>query len=272
VPGFIFSVFQSERQKILKTVFTVFSFLFGAAIGSFLNVLIYRIPLGKSIVKPRSFCPHCKKQIAWYENIPLVSYVLLRGKCSRCHSSISLHYPAVELITACLLTYLFIRYGINVSFLAYVVFFCSLIVISGIDFTHQVIPDMISIPGILIGLVFSLINGMFITGLVGMFFGGGLILLIRIIGGRVYKKEVMGLGDVYLTAMIGAFVGFPLIIIAIFIAALVGSILGILFIVSTGQSRESPIPFGPFLSIGGISIVVFRAQINAFFALLGITL
>jgi len=147
-----------------------------------------------------------------------------------------------------------------------------LIVITFIDFSFQVIPDMISIPGIFLGVVFQAINGNFFAGLFGMLFGGGMIFFIRVIGGKVYKKEVMGLGDVYLTAMIGAFVGFPFILPAIFIGALVGAILGILYIASTRQNRESPIPFGPFLSLGGASVVIFEPYIYKLFTLLGIHL
>jgi leader peptidase (prepilin peptidase)/N-methyltransferase len=147
-----------------------------------------------------------------------------------------------------------------------------MIVVAFIDFSFQVIPDIISIPGIVLGIMYQIINGEFVVGLAGMFFGGGLILLIRVVGGRVYKKEVMGLGDVYLTAMIGAFVGFPFIIPTIFIAALVGAILGIWYIASTRQSRESPIPFGPFLAMGGVAVIIFQSQITDLFALLGVYL
>ncbi len=256
----------------MKIIYYIFSFLFGAVIGSFLNVLMFRIPKGISIIKPNSFCPHCKKPIEWYENIPLVSYLLLRGKCSGCQKQISIRYPFVELVTGCLFFYLFIKYNLGPEFFFYVFFFCSLIVISGIDFSYQIIPDIFSIPGIFIGLVFQIMKGNFILGLIGAVFGGGLILLIRVIGGWAYKKEVMGLGDVYLSAMIGAFVGFPLIITSIFIGAFVGAILGVIYIIATHQSRESPIPFGPFLAIGGVIVIIFKPQIIHFFALLGINL
>ncbi len=254
----------------MKIIFYIFPFIFGAAIGSFLNVLMFRMPKGMSIIKPNSFCPHCKKAITWFENIPIVSYIFLKGKCSGCHKSISIHYPFVELITACLFLYLFIHYNLNFEFFFYIFFFCSLIVISGIDFSYQIIPDTISIPGIVIGLIFQILMGNFVLGLIGAIFGGGLILLIRVIGGWAYKKEVMGMGDVYLTAMIGAFVAFPLIIASIFIAALVGAILGIIYVISTRQSRESPIPFGPFLSIGGVIVIVFNTQVIQLFGLVGI--
>jgi len=245
----------------LTIIYFLFAFLFGTAIGSFLNVLIYRIPIGISIIKPGSFCPKCNKPIKWYENIPIFSFIFLNGKCSKCKESISIHYLIVEVLTGFVFLYLFYRYNLRIDFYFYLFFFCSLIVTSGIDFTHQIIPNITSIPGIVIAVVFQLAKGNLVPGLVGMFFGGGLILLIRVLGNWAYKKEVMGLGDVYLTAMIGGFVGFPFIIPSIFIAAFVGSIFGIIYLSTTHQSRENPIPFGPFLSIGGVTIVLFKTEI-----------
>jgi leader peptidase (prepilin peptidase)/N-methyltransferase len=197
---------------------------------------------------------------------------LLGGKCSNCRKRIALRYPIVEALTGLLFIYAFSRFQLSFEFFFMIFFFCGLIVIAFIDFSFQVIPDIISMPGIAAGILYQIIKGSFVTGLAGMIFGGGLILVIRVIGGRVYKKEVMGMGDVYLTAMIGAFVGFPFVIPAIFIAALVGAILGILYILSTHQSRESPIPFGPFLAIGGIAVVIFEPQIYGFFNTLGVYL
>ena len=246
--------------------------MFGAAVGSFLNVLIYRLPRQISIIAPHSFCPNCRKPIRWYENIPILSFVLLRGKCSGCQKPISIRYPVVEILTAFLFVYAFSRYALRYEFFFIIFFFCALTAIAFVDFSFQVIPDIISMPGMIAGIIFQIVRGEFFVGIVGMLFGGGLILLIRVIGGKVYKKEVMGLGDVYLTAMIGAFVGFPLIIPAIFIAALVGAFLGVIFIVSTHQSRESPIPFGPFLALGGITVIIFQPQISQLLTLFGIYL
>jgi leader peptidase (prepilin peptidase)/N-methyltransferase len=250
----------------------VFAFAFGAAIGSFLNVLIYRLPRRISIIAPQSFCPNCKKPIRWYENVPILSYLFLRGKCARCQKVISLRYPVVEMLTSLLFIYTLSRYHLTLESIFIAFFFCAMIVVSFIDFSFQVIPDVISLPGIVLGILYQILAGGFIAGFIGMLFGGGLILLIRVIGGKVYKKEVMGMGDVYLTAMIGVFVGFPFIIPAIFIAALVGAVLGIIFIISTHQSRESPIPFGPFLAIGGATVIIFQPQITALFAFLGVYL
>jgi leader peptidase (prepilin peptidase)/N-methyltransferase len=256
----------------LKIIYGIFAFLLGSVIGSFLNVIIYRLPRGVSIVKPNSFCPSCKKPIKWFENIPVLSFIFLGGKCSKCRKSISIQYPAVEIITGLLFLWSYTNHGLSLNCLFYVLFFISLIVISGIDFSHQVIPDIFSIPGIILGIIFQWLNHSLLIGIVGMAFGGGLILLIRALGGWVYKKEVMGMGDVYLTAMIGAFVGFPLIIPAIFIAALFGSVFGIIYLAATRRNRENPIPFGPFLSLGGAVIVVFKPQVVELISTLGIYL
>lgn len=266
------SSLKNLRGLDLPVILYIFAFIFGAVIGSFLNVLIYRLPRRLSIVAPHSFCPNCKQPIRWYENIPVISYIVLGGSCSNCSKSISLRYPIVEALTGLLFVYIFNRHAMSYEFFFIAFFFCAIVVVAFIDFSFQVIPDIISVPGIILGMVYQIIKGDFLIGLVGMLFGGGLILLIRVVGGKVYKKEVMGLGDVYLTAMIGAFVGFPYIIPAIFVAALVGAILGIIFIISTHQSRESPIPFGPFLGLGGMAVVILQPQFHQLFALLGVYL
>lgn len=254
----------------MQIISYVFVFVFGAVIGSFLNVLIFRLPRRISIIVPRSFCPGCKKGIKWYENIPIISYIVLGGRCSNCGQTISLHYPIVEALTGLLFVHAFSRFHFGYAFFFIAFYFGALLVITFVDFSFQVIPDVISIPGIFLGILFQIIRGDFLVGMIGMIFGGGMILLIRVIGGKVYRKEVMGLGDVYLTAMIGAFVGFPFILPAIFIGALVGAALGVVYIISTHQDRESPIPFGPFLSLGGIAVIIFEPHIYQLFALLGV--
>jgi leader peptidase (prepilin peptidase)/N-methyltransferase len=245
----------------MNIIYPVFAFLFGAVFGSFMNVLIYRLPRALSIVAPRSFCPKCKKPIPAYENIPILSFVLLRGRCARCRAPISWQYPAVEALTGLVFLFLFLRYGMSFDLLFFLFFFCGLIVISGIDLTHQLIPDVISLPGIIIGIVYQLTNHNLLYGIIGAAFGGILILMIRIIGGWAYKKEVMGMGDVYLTAMIGAFVGFPNVILAIFIAAVFGAVIGIVYLSVTRKHRETPIPFGPFLALGGTAVIVTRIEL-----------
>lgn len=245
----------------MNIIYGVFAFLFGAVFGSFMNVLIYRLPRSLSIVSPRSFCPKCKKSIPGYENIPILSFILLRGRCARCRAPISWQYPAVEALTGIVFLFLFLRYGLTFDLLFLLFFFCGLIVISGVDLTHQLIPDAISMPGIILGILFQLTQHNLLYGIIGAVFGGGLILMIRVVGGWAYKKEVMGMGDVYLTAMIGAFVGFPNIILAIFIAAVCGAVSGIIYLSVTRKQRETPIPFGPFLSLGGAVVIITRIEL-----------
>jgi leader peptidase (prepilin peptidase)/N-methyltransferase len=245
----------------VNIIYGVFAFLFGAVFGSFMNVLIYRLPRSLSIVSPRSFCPKCKKPIPGYENIPILSFILLRGRCARCRAPISWQYPAVEALTGIVFLFLFLRYGLTFDLLFLLFFFCGLIVISGVDLTHQLIPDAISMPGIILGILFQLTQHNLLYGIIGAVFGGGLILMIRVVGGWAYKKEVMGMGDVYLTAMIGAFVGFPNIILAIFIAAVCGAVSGIIYLSVTRKQRETPIPFGPFLSLGGAVVIITRIEL-----------
>lgn len=196
--------------------------------------------------------------------------MFLGGKCSQCKKPISFQYPLVEFLTALLLLWSFTKFSFSINFFFTAIFFIILIVVSGIDFTHQVIPDIFSIPGIFIGLIYQFFNHNFLPGLIGALFGGGLIFLIRVLGGWAYKKEVMGMGDVYLVALIGAFVGFPLIIHAIFIAALIGTLFGIIYLTITHQSKDNPIPFGPFLSAGGVIVVILHHQIIQFLRNLGI--
>jgi leader peptidase (prepilin peptidase)/N-methyltransferase len=245
----------------MNIIHPIFAFIFGAVFGSFMNVLIYRMPRSLSIVHPRSFCPKCKKPIPAYENIPILSFILLRGRCARCRAPISWQYPAVEALTGLVFLFLFLRYGLSFDLLFFLFFFCGLIVISGIDLTHQLIPDVISIPGIIIGIIYQLTRHNLLYGIIGAVFGGGLILMIRVLGGWAYKKEVMGMGDVYLTAMIGAFVGFPNIILAIFIGAVLGAVVGIVYLAVTRRNRETPIPFGPFLAMGGAVVIVTRIEL-----------
>jgi len=245
----------------MNIVYSVFAFLFGAVFGSFMNVVIYRLPRSLSIVKPRSFCPKCRKPIPGYENIPIVSFILLHGRCARCRTPISWQYPAVEALTGIIFLFLFLRYGLTFDLFFFLLFFCGLIMISGIDLTHQLIPDIISLPGIVLGIAYQLTKHNLLYGIIGAVFGGGLILMIRVLGGWAYKKEVMGMGDVYLTAMIGAFVGFPNVILAIFIAAVFGAVIGIIYLSVTRKQRETPIPFGPFLSLGGAAVIVTRIEL-----------
>ena len=233
---------------------TLISIVFGALVGSFLNVCIVRLPKEESIITPGSHCPHCKKAIKFYDNVPLVSYLLLRGKCRYCKKTISFQYPLVEGITALSSLFLFMRFGPSLSYLIYFVFVAALIVITVIDLYHQIIPDVISLPGIGVGLLASLIFSRiaFLDSLIGVLLGGGSLFLVATLYQWFFKREGMGGGDVKLLAMIGAFLGWKAVILTILLSSLIGSISGIIIIVLKGKDFKYAIPFGPFLSLGAV--------------------
>lgn len=230
------------------------SIIFGALIGSFLNVCILRLPQEESIVTPGSHCPHCKKPITFYDNIPLVSYLVLKGKCRQCRGSISLQYPLIEGITALSSLLLIMKFGPSLSFLFYFSFVAALIVITVIDLYHQIIPDVISLPGIGVGLLASLMIPQitFFNSLIGILIGGGSLFLVATLYQWLFKREGMGGGDVKLLAMIGAFLGWKAVILTILLSSLIGSITGIIIMVSKGKDFKYAIPFGPFLSLGAV--------------------
>jgi len=245
----------------------IVSIIFGALIGSFLNVCILRVPKAESIVLPGSRCPYCRKPIQFYDNIPLISYFLLRGKCRHCKRTISLQYPLVEGITAISSLLLFLRYGPSLSYLFYFFFVDGLIVITVIDLYHQIIPDVVSIPGIGIGLLCSLIlpHLTFFESITGILVGGGSLFLVATLYQWLFKREGMGGGDVKLLAMIGAFLGWKAVILTIFLSSLVGSIIGIVVIVLKGKDFKYAIPFGPFLSFGAVIALFYQNEIISWY-------
>jgi leader peptidase (prepilin peptidase)/N-methyltransferase len=182
-------------------------FLLGAVMGSFFNVIIYRLPKSISIVTPPSHCPGCGEKIQWKDNIPIISYIILNGKCRNCDFHIPIKYLVVETISAFLFLFSYLRFGISLELFTFLVFVSLLIPISFIDLHTTLIPDSISISGIVLGLALSVFRGLVLISLIGAIAGALLILIIIIAGRKVYKQEVMGYGDIKLAAMIGAFVG-----------------------------------------------------------------
>lgn len=241
----------------------IVSIIFGAMVGSFLNVCIFRLPKEESIIWPGSHCPHCKKPIRFYDNIPLISYFLLRGKCRYCKGPISLQYPLVEGITALSSLLLIMKFGPSLSYLTYFAFVAALIVITVIDLYHQIIPDVISLPGIGVGLLASLIIPpiTFFNSLIGILLGGGSLFLVATLYQWLFKREGMGGGDVKLLAMIGAFLGWKAVILTILLSSLIGSISGISIMVLKGKNFKYAIPFGPFLSLGAVIALFYQNEI-----------
>jgi leader peptidase (prepilin peptidase)/N-methyltransferase len=229
-------------------------FIIGLCIGSFLNVCIHRMPTGKSIVRPPSACPACGLLIRWYDNIPLLSWIILRGRCRGCKAPISIRYPLVELITGLFAVITALRYGHQWATLIYFVFILAMLVITFIDLDHRIIPDVISLPGIPIGFLasFLLPQVTWIESLIGIAIGGGILLAIAV-GYQLFTgKEGMGGGDIKLLAMIGAFVGWQGVLFTIMASSLTGTIVGVMVMLRAGKGMKMAVPFGPFLAIGAI--------------------
>lgn len=237
-------------------------FLFGLCWGSFLNVCIYRIPRGISIVSPPSSCPNCGTKVKAYDNIPIISFILLRAKCRACGEKISYIYPIVELTTALIFLGLYLRYGISVDSALYGVFCSALIVISFIDLEHKIIPDILSLGGAGAGLIASL-KLTFITfwdSFLGLLLGGGLLFLVAFVYLKVRKLEGMGGGDIKLLGMIGAWLGYKAIIPVLLFASLGGVLVGLPFILIK-KDRYFQIPFGPFLSGAAVLSLVWDIRL-----------
>lgn len=251
---------MSDPQLVLY--FTLLSFLGGACIGSFLNVCIHRIPRGASIVHPRSRCPACSAPIAWYDNLPVLSFLRLRGRCRRCGARISLRYPLVELLTAMLFLGIWNRYGVDARTLIYMAVTGGLIVATFVDLDFMIIPDRLSLGGMPAGLLASAfvpsLHGAESTGeavvasLIGLFAGAGSLLLVAWLGRLAFKKEAMGLGDVKLLGAIGAFLGWPGVLFTVLVSSLLGSIVGVGMILLCGKEWRSRIPYGPYLAAAAI--------------------
>lgn len=251
-------------------------FVFGTVVGSFLNVCIVRIPKQESLLTPPSHCPKCGSGVCFYDNVPLISYLLLRGRCRSCRASISPRYFLVELLMGALAVALYARFGLGFAFFVSFVFVAALVVISFIDLDVRIVPDVISLPGILCGLIFSLL-GYFVMGeasgalpspvssLIGILVGGGFLLATAWIYERFTGVEGMGGGDIKLLAMIGAFLGWPSIPVTLFTASLVGSVVGITCMALTGAGRRLALPFAPFLCAGALLFIFFGEQLAGFY-------
>jgi leader peptidase (prepilin peptidase) / N-methyltransferase len=238
----------------------------GAVVGSFLNVLIFRIPEGQSIVFPSSHCPKCGHAIRVYDNIPIISYLVLRGKCRDCHNKISIQYPIVEAITAVMSLLLFLKFGLSLKFLASFIFTSALIVITFIDLRHQIIPDVISLPGIPV-FFFLAVFVMDLTvweSLLGIVIGGGSLFAIAFLYEIITKREGMGGGDIKLLAMLGAFLGWKSLFFVLFASSLLGAVVGVAAMVMKGQDMKYAVPFGPFLSIAAVAYLFVGADVMNF--------
>jgi leader peptidase (prepilin peptidase)/N-methyltransferase len=225
----------------------------GLSVGSFLNVCIFRLPRGASLLRPRSRCPGCEYQLRWYDNIPVVSYLLLAGRCRSCRSRINLRYPVVEILTAIIFVAHYEVFGLTALLVVRLLFACALIVLFAIDLEHQILPNVITLPGIVGGLILSLVfpPGVLDAAL-GVLLGGGVLWLIGEAYYRVAGQEGMGGGDVKMLAMVGAFLGWKQVILTLIVSSIAGSLLGLLLILSRRGNMKQALPFGTFIAIGAL--------------------
>ncbi len=293
---------MSEREVLLY----IFSFILGSVIGSFLNVCIYRLPRGESIVFPPSHCTSCGSGIKFYNNIPVLSFLILGGKCADCGTRISLRYPAVELLSGLVMAGLFYKFGLSLDTLFYALLVYSLVAVTFIDLSHMIIPNVITIPGMIIGLLFNILStnwqiifeqliksfklltqdqqgliidwqklwelfGLsnlnlevffqvidevpFLGSVFGLIIGGGLLFLIAFLYIAVRKQEGMGMGDVKLLAMIGAFLGWKGVVFVMLVSSLLGTVTGLSIILYKKGNLKYALPFGPFLSLAAVIYV-----------------
>jgi len=243
-------------------------FIFSACIGSFLNVCIYRIPEGKSIAWPSSFCPYCKKSIPYFCNIPIISYLFLAGRCKFCHESISIRYPMIEMMTGILGVMLSLKFGLTMTFGYWFIFSSTLIIISFIDFDHKIIPDVISLPGIVIfASSFYFVPEMTLMNTItGILIGGGGLYTVAWLYLLLRKSEGMGGGDIKLLAMIGGAVGIEGVVFVIFTGSLLGTLAGVMVMIwNKILNIRLEIPFGPYLSMGTILYIFFGKEIISWY-------
>lgn len=237
--------------------------LFGAVVGSFLNVCIHRLPRHESVVWPASHCPSCASPIAAYDNIPILSYLLLRGRCRACRALIFAQYPIVELVNGVGYGVILWQFGLGWSSAAYALLFSALLVVSAIDLSHQIIPDRITLPGIVLGLLCAstILPVGLLDSVLGVLVGGGLLWALAWASPYLFGKEGMGGGDIKLLAMIGAFLGWKPVLLTVMVGALVGSVIGLGLITLKVIRRDQYLPFGPFLALGAVVSLLFYREL-----------
>ena len=242
-------------------------FIFGLVIGSFLNVCICRLPASQSIVSPRSRCPQCGHLIRAYDNIPVLSYVFLRGRCRDCGTRISVRYPLVEIMSGAFAAMAIARFGFGWTALILYSLIAAFLVITFIDIDHRIIPDVITLPGIPIGLAASFGPGIIspLESLMGILSGGGSLFLVAWIYQAIAKREGMGGGDIKLLAMIGAFIGWKGVLFTIFVASLTGTLAGMALILRRREGMKLAVPFGPFLAVGAIAYLFIGAEVMTWY-------
>jgi leader peptidase (prepilin peptidase) / N-methyltransferase len=250
-------VAAADGKGAVVFLFALLFFVLGLIFGSFLNVCIYRLPRRESLNWPASHCTSCNRPLSWYENVPLVSWLALRGRCRTCRAAIGVVYPTVEMLTGAVFLAAYLLYGLTPLFVVRVGFACAMIVLFVIDLQHRILPNVITVPGIAIGFVASVFlpPGWF-SSLLGLLIGGGVLFAIGEVYYRTRGVEGMGMGDVKMLAMIGAFLGWPLMLLTLIIASFAGAIFGGIMMASGRGGMQAALPFGTFLAVGALVAAV----------------
>ncbi len=241
--------------------------LFGLAIGSFLNVVIHRVPRGESVVSPGSRCPNCGYALRWKDNIPVLSWLLLGGTCRQCRAPISIQYPIVELVTALLFVLVTWMTPAGPLLASRLILVVILIVLFGIDLHHQILPNVITLPGIAIGLLFSLFAPPGLRdALIGTVLGGAILYGIAAAYYAVRREEGLGMGDVKMLAMIGAFLGWKAVLVTLVLSSFAGALVGVGLIAFSRGTMRLALPFGTFLALGALAAMLVGEPLVTWYA------
>jgi leader peptidase (prepilin peptidase)/N-methyltransferase len=253
---------------VLQLLIALYVAIVGLIVGSYLNVVIYRLPLGLSTVYPRSRCPGCGSLIRARDNVPVLSFLLLRGRCRNCGTAISWRYPLVEATTAALYVTCLLRFGLAPQTVVAIVFVSLMLVLALIDYDHMLLPDRITLPGIVVGLATQLAAPLvgLVPAVLGALLGAGILLAVWGLWWLVRREEGMGLGDVKMLALAGAFLGWPGVLITLFFGALSGSVVGLALMRRGSVDLRSKLPFGVFLALGGVVALFFGDALVAWYA------
>lgn len=240
--------------------------ILGLAVGSFLNVVIHRLPRKESVVSPGSRCPTCGDALRWYDNLPILSYAALGGRCRGCRERISLRYPIVELVTALLFVVHYFVFGWTPLLAVRLLLAAAMVALFAIDLEHQLLPDAITLPGIVLGLLVSLfLPPGIVDSMIGLLIGGGFLWLVGEAYFRYAGEEGMGGGDVKMLAMIGAFLGWKLTILTLLLSSVAGSVTGLTVIALKRGGMKHALPFGTFLALGALAASLWGEQIAAWY-------
>ena len=241
--------------------------LVGLCIGSFLNVVIYRLPLGQSLVSPRSRCTKCGYELRWYDNVPVLSWALLGGRCRRCRAPISVQYPIVELVTGLLFVLVAWLTPVGPLLVSRLILVAILVALFGIDLEHQILPNVITLPGVVIGLLFSLIAPPgWKDALIGAALGAGVLYGIAAAYYAVRREEGLGMGDVKMLAMIGAFLGWKAVLVTLVLSSFSGAAIGMALIAAQRGGMKLALPFGTFLAVGALAAMLVGDPLITWYA------